>query len=425
MNQEYHPANIRGTLGKHILTDGMHIVPDFEKSYGARLVDQNTGKMYLDCYTQFASQPLGWNHKYLKDQKRRMDKVTEVRIANCDLYTPEYAQFVDTFGKITSNFRNHFYIDGGALAVENALKCAFDWKAQKLGLKDSDEVNNFNVVHLKEAFHGRSGYTLSLTNTDPNKTKWFPKFNWTRVLNPKLHPYEDTGMSIEEAEETSILQIQQALEDQDYPVAAIILEPIQGEGGDNHFRKEYLETLRRLANDYEVMLIFDEVQMGFGATGEWWACESLGVIPDIIAFGKKTQACGFAATDRVHEVKDNVFRKSSRINSTWGGNLVDMVRSTIIIEAMQKEDVLKKVKRVGNHLMSLLEKLQLKNLRGKGLVVAFDHENRDKLFNKLNEKLLCLKCGQHSIRLRPPLTFTENDAEYAYQIIKESLQAKL
>lgn len=421
MNPQYHPTNIRGTLGKHILTDGMHIVPDFEKSHGARIVDQNTGKMYIDCYTQFASQPLGWNHKVLKEQKRRMDKVTEVRIANCDLYTPEYAQFVDTFGKILPGFRNHFYIDGGALAVENALKCAFDWKAQKLGLKDSDEVNNFNVIHLKEAFHGRSGYTLSLTNTDPNKIKWFPKFNWTRVLNPKIHNYEDTGMSIEEAEEKSVVEIQQALEDASRPVAAIILEPIQGEGGDNYFRKEYLETLRRLANDYETMLIFDEVQMGFGPTGKWWAHEALGVHPDMVVFGKKAQVCGFACSDKVHEVKDNVFRKSSRINSTWGGNLVDMVRSTILIEAIQKEGILDKVERVGNHFMSLLKKLPLKNLRGKGLIVAFDHYNRDKLFSKLNEKLLCLKCGNHSIRLRPPLTFTENDCEYTYQVIQEAI----
>ncbi len=216
------------------------------------------------------------------------------------------------------------------------------------------------MLHLEQAFHGRSGYTLSLTNTaDPRKTAYFPKFDWPRVLNPKVeYPLNDERLKDVKAREAlSIAQIKRAFADHPDDIAAILLEPIQGEGGDNHFRPEYHQELRRIADEYEAMLIYDEVQAGFGLTGKFWAHEHYGVKADMVAFGKKSQVCGFICGPRVDEVQDNVFHVSSRLNSTWGGTLVDMVRCQRYLEIMAEERLVENATARGAELLSGLEAL--------------------------------------------------------------------
>jgi L-lysine 6-transaminase len=270
-----------------------------------------------------------------------------------------------------------------------------------------------DVIHLGEAFHGRSGYTLSLTNTGTIKTKWYPKFKWTRILNPKI------CKDVEKLESVSIYQAEMALKTK--KVAAIILETIQGEGGDNHFRPEYLRALRELADRHEAMLILDEVQTGVGLTGKMWAYQHYNIIPDMICFGKKTQVCGFCCTNRIDDV-NNVFKVSSRINSTWGGNLVDMVRATAYFEIIEKDKLVENARKVGDYFLKQLNKLPLQNVRGRGLMIAFDlpdTEKRDAFFEKLNERIFCLRCGTHSIRFRPHLTFSKDDVDVATNWIKQ------
>lgn len=412
------PSNVHAVLKKHTIGDGHGIVVDTDKSKGSWIVDLVTGKNYLDCYSQFASQPVGWNHSTLKFNLPHFIPSLGCKVANSDLYTPELAEFVSDFSSIATDFQHFFFIDGGSAAVENALKAAFDWKAQKLGLSDDADVNCFDVIHLKEAFHGRGGYTLSLTNTDPNKTKWFPKFNWTRITNPKIHGH----VPVEQLEANSLFEAEAALKRGN--VAAIILETIQGEGGDNHFRKEYLEDLRKLADQYEALLIFDEVQAGMGLTGKMWAYQHFGVVPDLLCFGKKTQVCGFGATTRMDDV-NCVFKKSSRINSTWGGNLVDMVRFSIIKKIIEKEKLVENAAVVGDYFMQQLKTVKgISNVRGRGLMIAFDlesQERRDEVMAKVEEKMLVLKSGQKSIRLRPHLDFKMGEADLAVEYINRSL----
>jgi L-lysine 6-transaminase len=158
---------------------------------------------------------------------------------------------------------------------------------------------------------------------------YFPRFDWPRITNPKLEfPVTQAVLERVVAEEAqAVAEIEQAVRANPDDIAALIIEPIQGEGGDNHFRPEFFRELRRLADEHDFMFIVDEVQTGLGATGKLWGVEHMGVRPDIIAFGKKTQVCGIMAGDRIDEVEDNVFVVSSRLNSTWGGSLVDMVRS--------------------------------------------------------------------------------------------------
>ena len=394
--------NVVNRLSNYIITDGFHVVVDPDKSHGSWIVDAQTGRSYLDCYSQFASQPLGWNHKALLKAKEHLGNAALHKIANSDMYSVDYVEFVEKFAEITPDFSHYFFIDGGALAVENALKAAFDWKAQKSGIRSLSTVNELDVVHFYKAFHGRTGYTLSLTNTELNKTKLFPQFNWNTIYDiDKL----DTYMHSE--------------------VAAIIVEPIQGEGGDNHFHPQVFHELRSLADTYDSMLIFDEVQTGLGGTGKMWAYEHAGVVPDMMCFGKKTQVCGFCSTNRIDEIQENVFSTSGRINSTWGGNIVDMVRSKYIIETIQEEKLVEKAANVGKYFLSQLLHIKgLQNVRGKGLMIAFDLEttaHRDKLKSIIQEQMLVLTCGTKSIRLRPVLTFSEEDVERACEIIEDSL----
>ncbi len=314
-------------LRRNILVDAFHLVIDLEKSHGSVMVDALEDKEYLDCYSYFASLPIGHNHPGLQDEEFQaaLLRAALANPANSDIYTAEYAAFVDTFRRVAApeEFRYLFFVAGGALAVENAMKTAFDWKRQRNRAAGIDGGGD-KILHFREAFHGRSGYTLSTTNTDPAKTRDSPQFDWPRVSNPKIEFPIDVA-TVAAAEEQSVQEIEAGFAAEPHAIAAIIIEPIQGEGGDNHFRPEFLQRLRQLADRHEALLIFDEIQTGIGLTGSMWAFQQLGVTPDIVAFGKKTQVCGIMSSTRIDDVSDNVFRVSSRINSTWGGNLVDMV----------------------------------------------------------------------------------------------------
>lgn len=400
-------------LSKYILADPNALVIDLNWSHDSWLVDEH-GKERLDCFSQYASQPLGWNHPKVIEKAYRLYKVCLHNPANSDMYCREYAEFVETFAQMTPDFKHHFFIAGGSLGVENALKAAFDWKAKKANFKNWG-VNGLKVIYLKQAFHGRTGYTLTLTNTDPRKTDLYPTFNWIRVENPKI--CEEWPKNQERALE----EIKKAMST--WTCAAFIMEPIQGEGGDNHFDKSFFQEIRKLCDQYETLLIFDEVQSGVGLTGKMWAYEHFDIKPDLMAFGKKVQVCGCSSTTRIDEIKDNVFVTPSRINSTWGGNLTDMVRSTIYMGIIKEDKLIENAAEVGEYFKKQLESIGLSNLRGRGLMIAFDFEDTNKrndFLYRLSENMLAIKCGERSVRLRPHLTFTKEHADLATAFIKKA-----
>lgn len=429
------PAKVHETLSKYMLADGFDIVLDLQNSKGIHLVDEKTGETYFDFFTFFASSPLGLNHPYLKSEEvqNTLALVAVNKPSNSDIYTTFMADFVDTFARIAKpDYMKHlFFISGGTLAVENGLKVAFDWKVQKNFQKGYKEEKGFQVIHFREAFHGRSGYTLSLTNTDPNKIKYFPKFNWPRIINPKVKfPIEDHLDEIIKLENQAIDEINNAIKNNPDDIAVIIIEPIQAEGGDHFFRKEFFIKLREIADENDIMLMFDEVQTGFGLTGKFWASDYY-VKPDIISFGKKAQVCGIMVSDRVDEVEKNCFKVSSRINSTWGADLVDMVRSKFILDVIHNDNLVENSQIVGEYLKNELIKLQndfpslISNARGLGLMCSFDLPSTE-LRNKFREiaykeKLIILGCGEKAIRFRPPLTITKDEVDEGLQIIRKVL----
>jgi L-lysine 6-transaminase len=431
--------DVHTILARHMLVDGFHIVPDLQRSRGSQLVDERDGKGYLDFFSNFASQALGWNHPALADPefRERLLVAATHKPANSDVYTRYFAEFVDTFARIAvppSHARHMFFVEGGALAVENTLKAAFDWKVRRNQAAGKGDSIGTSVIHFRQAFHGRSGYTLSLTNTfDPRKTALYPKFDWPRISTPRLVlPVADNLAEIRAAETRAVAEIEEAVARRGDDIACLIIEPIQAEGGDNHFRPEFLRELRRLADQHDFLLIFDEVQTGLGLTGSMWAWQGLGVEPDLFAFGKKVQVCGFASNSRIETVKDNVFSVSSRINSTWGGNLVDMVRATRVLEVIDADHLVENARNIGAFLLAGLTELarELPELvlqpRGRGLMIAFDlpdQETRARAVTAARlQGLLLLPCGATAIRFRPFLDITREDAAKGLDLLGRALR---
>jgi L-lysine 6-transaminase len=431
------PADVHDVLKKHLLVDGYHLVLDLERSHGPFLWDSVRGRDVLDLFGSFSTCALGYNHPKMTTPEFQQHILPAAlnKLANSDIYTTYLAEFAETFSRtLPEPFRKRmFFIEGGAAAVENALKVAFDWKVRKNLEKGKGEKGS-QIIHFREAFHGRSGYTMSLTNTDRRKIDYFPKFPWPRVINPKLSfpTTPEVLQRVIETEQQAVAAIEQALRDNPDDIAGLIIETIQGEGGDNHFRPEFLHTLRRLADEHEFLLIFDEVQSGFATTGKWWAFEHFGVQPDVFPFGKKTQVCGIAAGPRVDEV-DSVFKVSSRINSTWGGNLADMVRCTRIIEIIEEDGLLENATRVGEHLLQGLRRFEamfpgkVTNSRGRGCFLAFDlpdTDTRNKAMKVLNENdVLGLASGTHALRFRPPVSLTIEQANEGLRRLEKALNA--
>ncbi len=438
--EQLSPKNVLDVLSRHILVDGYHVVMDMERSKGSYLYDARSDRPILDFFSCFATIPVGYNHPKMNDSEFR-DALMDAALtkpSTSDIYTEHFARFVETFSTLAvpkTHSDHMFFVEGGTLGIENALKTAFDWKIRKSLARGKGEKGT-KILHFKNAFHGRSGYSLSMTNTaDLRKTQYFPKFDWPRLTCPRLS-FPTTPEILREvaaAEDTVEKEIRAAVAANPDDIAALILEPIQGEGGDNHFRPELFRRLRALADELEFLLIFDEVQTGVGLTGSMWCWQQMGVEPDLFVFGKKTQVCGFASNHRIDDVPDNVFKVSSRINSTWGGNLVDMIRCARYLEIITEDNLIENARVVGEHLQSRLRELAeefpgvMSNVRGRGLFIAFDLPDkgtRDRtLAACLENGLMGLASGANAIRFRPHLVLSKDEADEGVRKLRRALSA--
>jgi len=433
------PAEVHEVLSRHVLLDGFPIVLDTAKSHGSWLVDARDGTEYLDFYTFFASAPLGMNAPGLADDAEFMRDLAEVaanKPANSDFQTTFFADFVRTFARVLGDeaLPHLFFIEGGALAVENAIKVAFDWKSRRNEAAGRSAELGTRVMHLEHAFHGRSGYTVSLTNTDPVKVDRFPKFDWPRLTSPAVtFPLEEHLDEVERLEAVALAEATAAFEAYPHDVACFIVEPIQSEGGDRHLRAEFLQAMQALCHRYEALFILDEVQTGVGVTGTPWCYQQLGLEPDVVAFAKKAQVGGLMAGRRVHSEPLNVFKVPSRINSTWGGNLTDMVRSTRLLQLIESSGAIANAATVGAHLTGRLSELAaampelVSNARGRGLIAAIDLPSkaaRDEALTLLrtSEHVIALACGPRSLRFRPALSVTIEEVDFGCDALARVLK---
>nr|WP_231999144.1 L-lysine 6-transaminase [Mycobacterium sp. 1081908.1] len=413
---------VQETLSRSMLVDGFDLVLDLAQSAGSYLVDARDGRRYLDMFTFVASSALGMNHPALAGDDVFRAELLQAALnkpSNPDVASAAMAGFVETFVRVLGDpaLPHLFFVEGGALAVENALKVAFDWKSRHNEARGIDPALGTRVLHLRGAFHGRSGYTLSLTNTKPVTVARFPKFDWPRIDAPYLRP----GPDMDALEAESLRQARAAFDAHPHDIACFVAEPIQGEGGDRHFRPAFFAAMRRLCDERDALLIFDEVQTGCGMTGTPWAYQQLGVRPDVVAFGKKTQVCGIMAGRRVDEIAENVFAVASRLSSTWGGNLADMVRARRILEVIEDDGLFERAAEHGRYLLGRLVELAhdfpalVRDPRGRGLMCAFSLPtagDREEVIDQLwQRRVIALRCGEDGVRFRPALTVSRAEID--------------
>jgi L-lysine 6-transaminase len=421
-----------------LVGDFLPMLVDVERSSGSYLWDEVRDGPVLDMGMYFSSAPLGHNPAAVTTASAdlALRAAARVKPSNPDFANPLLDEFVADFRRVMMpDAMSHlFVIDGGALAVENALKVAFDWKAQVASIRDTDALS---VLHLRHAFHGRSGYTLSLTNTDPVKTAGYPAFDWPRVPAPALGedggPDPDGGeLTVEEA--AALEEIEAVLVAEGHRIACFVYEPIQGEGGDRHIGGRFLRAVEDLCVRHDVLTVADEVQTGGGLVGRRWAHEALGLAPDLVAFGKRLQVCGVLGGRRVADLATNAFVTPSRISSTWGGSLVDMVRFSLLYSAIDRDGVFDRAAALGPTMRAGLEDLatgsggRLSAPRSRGLWGALSVETPE-LRNSVVELALSegdcvlLPCGTRSIRWRPSLLVTENELARSFDVVRDALRA--
>jgi L-lysine 6-transaminase len=416
-------------LRRHVTGDFYDLVIDRERSIGSWIVDSRTGRRYLDMVGFYASSAIGHNHPRLtKDPAftAQLQSIAGFKPSNPDFPTDVQARFTETLLRVLGDPELPYllYIDGGALAVENALKVAFDWKTRHNGRRGV-AVAGWRVLHLEKAFHGRSGYTLSLTNTDPAKTQLFPAFDWPRMPSPAVNDmalWSDPDLTADER--SALAAAEAAFRRHPDEIACFVAEPIQCEGGDRHLRPAFLGAMQELCHRHDALFVLDEVQTGCGVTGSPWLYQQLGLAPDLVAFGKKTQVCGVMGGRRVSDEPQNAMRTPSRLSSTFGGNLIDMLRATRILEVIESDHLMEAAADRGRYLLDLLRasaadfKGVVEDPRGRGLLCAVDLTDgdlRDRVVTIAREKYdaLFVGAGERTLRFRPALSVTPEELDDA------------
>ena len=390
---------------------------DFEKSQGSYLYDKNAGKQILDFFGQYATLALGYNHPIFNTTEYQSEvlRVSHQKITNCEILADESGEFDETFRNYTSTglFTHYHYSCTGALAIEAAIKTAMDHK----GIQDP------RVISFEGSFHGINSYGGIVTGRfEPvnQRLKGFLGPFWEPLENPVIDYENSTGA----ANEKKVSKVLQQIEDiilRDKNVCCILVEPIQCTFGDRYFPESFFLGLRELADRHDIPLIFDEIQTGFGVTGRVWYFQHLPIVPDIVAFGKKTQLSGIMVKEKFAKI----FENSIRLEVTWDADLMDMVRCKYVIKAYQEYNVLENVRKMSKRLVSSLKEIGgLLNIRNAGLLVAFDfveQTKRDEFMNSLvNNGMICNPSRDHTIRLRPNLCVTDAEVEHACKIMAEA-----
>lgn len=395
---------------------------DFDKSHDAYLVDKNSGREFLDFFGMYSTLALGYSHPifqkppFLEDIRR----VASLRVTNCEMASSEGERFFHAFSNHPGMkpFKHFHFSCTGALAIEAAIKLAIDQKGSKCP----------KVISLKESFHGINsygGFVTDLFHPVRLRLEGFPNMGWFKVHNPKLL-YKNNQIDWQ-ATETGFGCFQEELEDclsrvGAENIVALLVEPIQATAGDYYFPDSFFSFIRTWCDRHQVLLIFDEIQTGFGVSGKMWYHQCKNVLPDIVAFGKKAQVCGVMFKEHICKT----LQTPIRLEVTWDGDLIDMIRSTYVLEAFHQYRLLENVQIRGDQLFQGLREIPgLLNIRGQGLLIAFDFESpihQQSFCQKAFEKgLLFNRTRELSVRLRPPLTVAESEIERALDLVRQSV----
>ena len=374
---------------------------NFKKSHDSYIYDNRTQKEYLDFFGMYASLPLGYNHKvfYTDEFKKEMLEASTFKVNNCEFTSDEAISFDNKFVKFVNNdhYINFHYTCTGALAVESAIKVCIH----------KTDYRKPNIISFRNSFHGINSISSFITDRfwpANKKLRGLPQ-NFSTKLNCDLDEVEE--------------QLKNSF------ATCILVEPIQCSAGDIHQEKEFFQGLRLLCDKFNVPLIFDEIQVGFGGTGKLWYYQHLNIFPDIVIFGKKTQLSGIMVNKKCSDIFDK--DEITRLEVTWDGNILDMIRCKHIIRAYREENIVNSVAKKGQFLVTNLSKIKgLENVRGAGLIIAFDmkdRKTRDDLIKKMyDNQMICNKTGDKSIRLRPSLAISNSEIDSALEIINKACE---
>jgi L-lysine 6-transaminase len=430
---------VPATLLKHVFRDGFDIVCDFAKSRDSFLADARDGRRWLDFHGFRGSSALGYNHPALVDGAllSRLGRAAVHEPSQADFASIELAELVQalSYAAIPEDLPRLCLVEDPERAINEALKAAFDWKSRKNLERGLEEGSACSVLHFRQAFHGTSGYGLSLTNTgDPALTRHYPRHDWPRAPNPYARfPLEGASLrDTEDREIQAVADVRSALRERPHRIAAVVIEPIQGEGGDNHFRAEFLRELRRACDEFEALLVFDEMGTGIAATGRFWCHEHFEVRPDLLVFGARLGLGGVLGSRRLDQVEDGAFTERGRLGSSRGVSPVSALRAARIVDTVAADELAKAADEGGKTLLGGLGMIadrddRMTNVRGRGLIVAFDlpsGEIRDRFLSGLRDKgLLALPGGLRSVRFRPPLSAKKDELDHGLGLVHDVLKA--
>lgn len=433
----------------------IHFFADYEKSQGNYITDAD-GNVLLDLFMSISSVPLGHNHpamvKAMTDPKNIPVLVNRPSLGN--LPSKDWVDRIEgSLIKLApKGMKQVTLMNSGSEANESAIKQAMmHYQGKKRGAPTQLDMDSclqnalpgspqLAVLSFTNAFHGRGFGSGSATRSkwihkgDFNAFDYWPAAQFPRNKYPLNAPQNAEHNAAEEA--ASLKQVQEYFETRaregKHPIAAVIVEPIQAEGGDNHASPDFFRKLQKLCKDHDAAFIVDEVQTGGGPTGQLWHHESwdLPTPPDYVTFSKKMLTGGFYYSD------ENRVDKPYRIFNTWMSAPTPVVQLEALAETIEKDNLLAGVRQTGDYLMDNLTRMQtdfpkhVANVRGVGTFIAFDCETpakRDKIINDLknNVGVEIGGCGVAAIRLRPSLTFQPKHAEQFINSLAEVIQADI
>jgi 4-aminobutyrate aminotransferase len=385
---------------KNITYDSTFAYPLVIKTGRGCVIEDIDGIEFLDFTSNIGSCPLGYSHPGILDViKEYCSSEKGVhKIAGQDFYCEEHFNIASKLLSISKKKSKVFLINSGAEAVENAIKIAYKKIGPLIGIACNGD------------FHGRTLGALSFTMSKEIQKTNFPELPVKRIK----FCTSDSDPEINQLE--ALIK--------EYKIAFILTEIIQGEGGLNVGSKFFIRRIRKLADEYKVPLIFDEVQSGMGRTGKWWAYEHYGVEPNIMTVAKALQV-GATVYDNDYDPP-----KPGILSSTWGGgSRIDMAIGTKIIEIILKNNLLSNSQKIGDMLLkNFVDIVGINGLidaRGIGLMIGLEFDTkvtRDFMVNNLFKKgLLILPAGMKSIRIMPPLIINEEEAMKGFSLISDTI----
>ena len=420
-------------LGNYVIAEPYPFAVDLEKGNGMTLVTVD-GQELFDWAGYYGSKLIGHNHPGLLDPAyiKRLITAANNKVANPDFVTKEcldYYRLIYRHAPLVMQNPNLevYVVNSGAEAIENMMK----YLIAKYNMKCMSQgkiPGNRRFIYFDRAFHGRTVYALGVTQTvDPVATKDFVGLGSTGNL--KL-PFPSFDSRLSHADNLSVVEkclekVESVLQQMSDDIVGMIVEPIQGAGGNRVALPEFFQGLSKLCHQYNVYMAFDEVQTGLGATGKMWAIDhfTLPHPPMAIASGKKW---GNGIIYMLEPLKD-----VGVLDSTWGGNLADMVRVCREVEIIESENLIEKASINGELLAQGLKKLEGKhtfmhNVRGMGLYQGFSldsPERKSKLVKSARDNygLLLLGAGDRTIRTRPNLSVTAEDITRFLNLLDSAL----